>query len=119
MPRKDKELFNLFNSYLGAQVPKHFFLRWQAMCSIRPENKRLLLALAAEKCVEAWEAKLDKREAQAYDTLLEIKAREHNISVNDIKKPLEVVTTVNPMWPKRKQKQVKTEIPPSWPKFKK
>lgn len=119
MPRKDRELFDLFNSYLGAQVPKHFFLRWQAMCRIRPENKRLLLAIAAEKEVMRWEALLDKREAQAYDTLLEISAREHNISVNDIKKPLEVEITKNPLWPKRRLRQIKTEIPPGFPRIKK
>lgn len=90
MPRKDKAAYYKVNSYLGCEVPKAFFLRFQAMAEIRGGDKRVILAIAVENEIERWENKLDQRTGQAYDALLEVKARQNNFSVNDMKKPLEV-----------------------------
>ena len=89
MPRKDVAAYLKENSYLGCEIPKPFFLRFQAMAEVRGMDKRVLLGMAAETEIEKWERKLDQREGQAYDTLLEVKARQHGYSVNDLKKPLE------------------------------
>jgi hypothetical protein len=60
------------------------------MAEIRGGDKRVILAVAVENEIERWENKLDQRTGQAYDALLEVKARQNNFSVNDMKKPLEV-----------------------------
>lgn len=90
MPRKDKAAFQKVNSYLGCEIPRPFFLRFQAMSEVRGGDKRVILAIAVENEIERWENKLDQRTGQAYDALLEVKARQHGFSVNDLKKPLEV-----------------------------
>lgn len=103
--RKDQKAFLAFNAYLGCEVPKPFFLRFQAMCEIRGGDKRVHQAGAVEAEIERWEKKLDPRTLQAYDALLEIKAKQHNFSVNDLKAPLEIrrlskgrrtITTIKP-----------------------
>lgn len=88
--RKDQKAFLALNAYLGCEVPKPFFLRFQAMCEIRGGDKRVVLAGSVEDETIRWEKKVDARTAQAYDALLEIKARQNNFSVNDLKAPLEV-----------------------------
>ncbi len=88
--RKDQKAFLAINSYLGCEVPKPFFLRFQAMCEIRGGDKRVVLAGAVEDEILRWEKKLDVRTGQAYDALLEVKARQHNFSVDDLKAVLEV-----------------------------
>lgn len=91
--RKDEVVFRESNSYLGCEVPKSFFLRFQAMCEVRGGDKRVILASSVEDEIVRWEKKLDVRTGQAYDALLEVKARQNNFSVNDLKKPLEMKRT--------------------------
>lgn len=88
--RKDQKAFLAFNAYLGCEVPKPFFLRFQAMCEVRGGDKRVILAGSVEDEILRWEKKLDVRTGQAYDALLEVKARQNNFSVDDLKAPLEV-----------------------------
>lgn len=90
MPRKDTAEYLKENSYLGCEVPKTFFLRFQAMAEIRGGDKRTILAIASETEIEKWESRLDQRTGQAYDALLEVKARQNGYSVNDLQKPLEL-----------------------------
>jgi hypothetical protein len=77
---------------MGCEVPRTFFLRFQAMVELRGMDTKVILGLAIEEEITKWEKKLDKRTASAYDALLEIKAYQNNFSVNNLKNPLRIVT---------------------------
>ena len=90
MPRKDPKTLAAFRSYLGCEIPSAFFFRFQAMAEIRGVDNKILLALAIEEEIAKWERKIDKRTAQAYDALLDIKAYQNDYSVDQLKMPLKV-----------------------------
>ncbi len=113
MTRKDRTTFRQFNAYLGCEVPKSFFLRFQAMCEIRGGDKRIILSSALEEDINRWEKKLDDKTLIAYQALIEVKARQNGFYVKDLVAPLEIKRL-----PKG-QKKLAVGKGPTWPKVKK
>jgi len=100
------------NCYLGCEVPRGFSLRFRAYAEVSGRDKRILIASAVEEAITKWEGKLDKRTATAYDALLEAKARQNSLSVNDLKRELQLTpepkgrpSRKSPRWPVKPKKK--------------
>jgi hypothetical protein len=98
--------------YLGCEASRGFFLRFQAQCELRGIDKRVLLLTALEIEMVKWENKVDQRLGTAYDALLEAKARQNGMSVNEIKAELIINNGKNGTGKYTKRNS------PTWPKIK-
>lgn len=110
--RVDKKEFLRYNAYLGCEVPKAFFLRFQAMCEVRGGDKRVVLTKAVEEELLRWEKKLADKTLTAYQALLEVKARQNGFYVKDLTAPLEIIRSPKGL-------KLKVAKAPAWPKIKK